>query len=256
MTSTGRDARPRTRPPGSARPPTSATSSNAVGCSRCCAPGQAVSSSSSTRPPGYGKTTLAVQWLQELQDEGARRRVARPAPRRQRPALVPLPPAGGRAPGAPDAEDAIAELKAPDRAERRGHPALHALGAAGADRPARAAGSCSPSTTGTSSTTPQVHRALVHLLDFAPPNLSLILTSRTRPAPAAVAAAGAPPAHRGRRRHPAVRPRRDPRVPRRPQRPAAGRRRRRAAVRGHRRLGRGAAARVALAARLRRPRPS
>ena len=28
---------------------------------------------------------------------------------------------------------------------------------------------------------PQVHRALVHLLDFAPPNLSLILTSRTRP---------------------------------------------------------------------------
>ena len=35
----------------------------------------------------------------------------------------------------------------------------------------------------------QVHRALVHLLDFAPPNLSLILTSRTRPAPAALAAA-------------------------------------------------------------------
>lgn len=28
---------------------------------------------------------------------------------------------------------------------------------------------------------PQVHRALVHLLDFAPPNLALILTSRTRP---------------------------------------------------------------------------
>ena len=36
---------------------------------------------------------------------------------------------------------------------------------------------------------PQVHRALVHLLDFAPHNLSLILTSRTRPAPAALAAA-------------------------------------------------------------------
>ena len=183
---------------------------------------------------------------------GRARRLARPAPRRQRPALVPLATCSSRCAGrSRQAEDAIGELKdlIEQSAEDMQRYTLSALleliarhdgrfvltfddwhlidDAAGAPR----AGA------------PARLRAAQPVADPHQPHPA---------AAAAVAAAGAPPAHRGRRRHPAVRPRRDPRVPRRPERPAAGRRRRRAALRGHRRLGRRPAARVALAARLRR----
>ena len=77
----------------------------------CCGPGPGRQLVVIHAPAGYGKTTLAVQWLQELRARRRRRRVARPAPRRQRPALVPLPPAGGPAPGAARAGDALDELR-------------------------------------------------------------------------------------------------------------------------------------------------
>ena len=73
---------------------------------------------------------------------GRRGRLARPAPRRQRPALVPVAPAGGRAPGTPGGRRRPRRSAGADRAERRGHPALHALRVAGADRAAPRGGSC------------------------------------------------------------------------------------------------------------------
>ena len=206
-------------------------------------------------PAGYGKTTLAVQWLQVLQDEGAHVAWLGLHQDDNDPHwfLDHLLEAARRA--LPQAEVAIAELK--DLIEQSAEDMQRYTLSVLLELITRHGGRFVLTFDDWHLIDdPQVHRALVHLLDFAPPNLSLILTSRTRPRL---------PLSRLRVRRqltevdaddPAVRPRRDPRVPRRPGRPAARRRRRRPAVRGHRRLGRGAAARVALAARLRRPDPA
>ncbi len=131
-------------------------------------------------PAGYGKTTLAVQWLQVLQDEGAE--VAWLGLHRDDNDphwfLFHLLEAVRRA--LPQAEDAIGELtelieQSAEDTQRYTLSALLELIARHEGRfvltfddwhlieDAR------------------VHHALVHLLDFAPPNLSLILTSRSRP---------------------------------------------------------------------------
>ncbi|WP_214402395.1 LuxR C-terminal-related transcriptional regulator [Pseudonocardia lacus] len=131
-------------------------------------------------PAGYGKTTLAVQWLRVLEDGGAA--VAWLGLHRDDNDphwfLSHLLQAVRRAlPESADTLDDLRELieQGVEDAQRYtlsavleligGHPARfvltfddwHVIDDA------------------------RVHRALVHLLDFAPPNLSLLLTSRTRP---------------------------------------------------------------------------
>ena len=204
-------------------------------------------------PAGYGKTTLAVQWLRVLEDEGGA--VAWLGLHRDDndPHWFLSHLLEAVAPGTPGGRRRPRRSAGADRAERRGHPALHALRAAGADRAApgavradlrRLAPDRRPAGAPRAGP-PAGLRAAQHGADPHQPY---------PPAPAALPAAGPPPADRGRRRDAALRRRRDPRVPRRPERAVAARRRRRAALREHGRLGRGPAARVAVAARLRRSR--
>jgi serine/threonine-protein kinase PknK len=131
-------------------------------------------------PAGYGKTTLAVQWLRVLQDEGAV--VAWLGLHRDDNDphwfLSHLLDAVRRV--LPSAEDVIRDLTEliEQNAEDIQSYTLSAL----LDRIAQHEGRfvltfddwhlIDDAT---------VHRALVHLLDFAPPNLSVILTSRNRP---------------------------------------------------------------------------
>ena len=130
-------------------------------------------------PAGYGKTTLAVQWLQELQHDGAD--VAWLGLHRDDNDphwfLSHLLEALRRA---LPAEDALDELKAliEQSAEDTQRYTLSALLELVARHERRIVLTFDDWHLIDDA---QVHRALVHLLDFAPPNLSLILTSRTRP---------------------------------------------------------------------------
>ena len=130
-------------------------------------------------PAGYGKTTLAVQWLQELQHDGAD--VAWLGLHRDDNDphwfLSHLLEALRRA---LPTEDALDELKAliEQGAEDTQRYTLSALLEliARHERPIVLTFDDWHLIDDA-----QVHRALVNLLDFAPHNLSLILTSRTRP---------------------------------------------------------------------------
>ena len=165
--------------PASARPPTSATSSNAVGCSATLRAGAGRQLVVIHAPAGYGKTTLAVQWQQELQHDGAD--VAWLGLHRDDNDphwfLSHLLEALRRA---LPAEDALDELKAliEQGAEDTQRYTLSALLELVARHERRIVLTFDDWHLIEDA---QVHRALVHLLDFAPHNLSLILTSRTRP---------------------------------------------------------------------------
>ena len=251
MTSTARRCPP-TRPPGSARPPTSATSSNAVGCSRRCGPGQAASSSSSTRPRGTARRPWPCSGCRCCRTRAPTSPgSACTATTTTRTGSSPTcwRPCAGRS---RRPEDALGELE--DLIEQSAEDTQRYTLSALLELIARHGGRFVLTFDDWHLIDDaQVHRALVHLLDFAPPNLSLILTSRTRPRL---------PLSRLRVRRQLTEVDADTLrfdldetraflvdlngLPPR-------RRRRRAALRGHRRLGRGPAARVALAARLRRP---
>jgi LuxR family maltose regulon positive regulatory protein/serine/threonine-protein kinase PknK len=130
-------------------------------------------------PAGYGKTTLAVQWQQELQHDGAD--VAWLGLHRDDNDphwfLSHLLEALRRA---LPAENALDELKAliERGAEDTQRYTLSALLELVARHERRIVLTFDDWHLIEDA---QVHRALVHLLDFAPHNLSLILTSRTRP---------------------------------------------------------------------------
>jgi serine/threonine-protein kinase PknK len=131
-------------------------------------------------PAGYGKTTLAVQWLQVLQDEGAHVAWLGLHHDDNDPHwfLNHLLEAARRA--LPQAEDAIAELK--DLIEQSAEDMQRYTLSVLLELITRHGGRFVLTFDDWHLIDdPQVHRALVHLLDFAPPNLSLILTSRTRP---------------------------------------------------------------------------
>ena len=131
-------------------------------------------------PAGYGKTTLAVQWLRVLEDEGGA--VAWLGLHRDDNDphwfLSHLLEAVRRA--LPEAGDALGDLREliEQSAEDTRRYTLSAL----LDRIAQHAGRFVLTFDDWHVIDdPQVHQALVHLLDFAPPNMSLVLTSRTRP---------------------------------------------------------------------------
>lgn len=131
-------------------------------------------------PAGYGKTTLAVQWLQVLQGEGAHVAWLGLHQDDNDPHwfLHHLLEAARRA--LPTAEDAIAELV--DLIEQGGEDMQRYTLSALLELITRHGGRFVFTFDDWHLIDdPQVHRAVVHLLEFAPPNLSLILTSRTRP---------------------------------------------------------------------------
>ena len=131
-------------------------------------------------PAGYGKTTLAVQWLRVLEDEGAV--VAWLGLHRDDNDphwfLSHLLDAVGRA--LPEARDALGDLREliEQSAEDTQRYTLSVL----LELVARHTGRVVLTVDDWHLIDDvSVHRALVHVLDFAPANLSLILTSRTRP---------------------------------------------------------------------------
>ncbi len=131
-------------------------------------------------PAGYGKTTLAVQWLRVLEDEGAA--VAWLGLHRDDNDppwfLSHLLEAVGRA--LPEAGGALGDLQEliEQGAEDTQRYTLSAVLELIAAQPRRVVLTFDDWHLVDDE---QVHRALVHLLDRAPPNLALILTSRTRP---------------------------------------------------------------------------
>jgi serine/threonine-protein kinase PknK len=131
-------------------------------------------------PAGYGKTTLAVQWLRVLENEGGA--VAWLGLHRDDNDphwfLSHLLEAVRRA--LPEAGDALGDLREliEQSAEDTRRYTLSALLELIARHPGRFVLTFDDWHL---IDDPQVHHALVHLLDFAPPNMSLILTSRTRP---------------------------------------------------------------------------
>lgn len=131
-------------------------------------------------PAGYGKTTLAVQWLRVLQDEGAV--VAWLGLHRDDNDphwfLSHLLEAVRRA--LPEAEEPIGDLTEllEQNAEDMQSYTLSVLLELIARHDGRFVLTFDDWHLIDDA---QAHRALVHLLDFAPPNLSLILTSRARP---------------------------------------------------------------------------
>lgn len=131
-------------------------------------------------PAGYGKTTVAVQWLEVLRDAGAS--VAWLGLHRDDNSphwfLSHLLEAARRAlPAATDAIDDLVELIEQNAVDMQGY-ALSAL----LDLIARHEGGFVLAFDDWHLVEDvAVRRALVHLLDFAPPNLSIVLTSRRRP---------------------------------------------------------------------------
>ena len=151
---------------------------------------------------------------------GCRRRVARAAPRRQRAALVPVAPARRRGPGAPGGGGHPRRPAGADRTERRGHPALHALGVAGARRAPRR-----PRRADRRRLAPDRRRLGAPGTGARAGLRAAEPVSAPRPAAPGPGlplspAAGAAAADRGRRRDAALRHRRDTRVPGRPERAA------------------------------------
>lgn len=131
-------------------------------------------------PAGYGKTTLTVQWLAELRSAGAV--VAWLGLHRDDNAahwfLGHLLEAVRRAlPGSDDALRDLAELIEQNAEDTQGY-VLSALLELIGRYDARVVLTFDDWHLVDEA---DVHRALVHVLDFAPPNLSVVLTSRRRP---------------------------------------------------------------------------
>ncbi|WP_431910360.1 LuxR C-terminal-related transcriptional regulator [Amycolatopsis thermoflava] len=131
-------------------------------------------------PAGYGKTTLAVQWLRILQDEGAvvgwlgLHRDDNDAHW----FLAHLLEAVRRV--LPEAEDAIRDLT--ELLEQNAEDTQGYILSVLLDHIAQYDGRFVLTFDDWHLIDDlAVHRALVHLLDFAPPNLSVVLTSRNRP---------------------------------------------------------------------------
>jgi serine/threonine-protein kinase PknK len=131
-------------------------------------------------PAGYGKTTLAVQWLRVLQDEGAT--VAWLGLHRDDndPHWFLSHLLGAVRQVLPSADEVIGDLARliEQNAEDMQSYTLSVLLERIAAHDGRFVLTFDDWHV---IDAPSAHRALVHLLDFAPPNLSLILTSRTRP---------------------------------------------------------------------------
>ena len=131
-------------------------------------------------PAGYGKTTLAVQWLRVLEDDGSA--VAWLGLHRDDNDphwfLSHLLEAVGTAiPEAGDAVRDLRELIEQSVEDMHGYTLTRLIELI--TRHERRVVITFDDWHVVDE--PQVHRALEHLLDFAPPNLALILTSRTRP---------------------------------------------------------------------------
>jgi serine/threonine-protein kinase PknK len=131
-------------------------------------------------PAGYGKTTLAVQWLEILQDGGAS--VAWLGLHRDDNDphwfLSHLLESVRRVlPAAADAIDDLVELLEQNAENMQGYTLSALLEAIGA----HGGGFVLAFDDWHLIEDVAVHRALLHLLDFAPPNLSIVLTSRRRP---------------------------------------------------------------------------
>lgn len=131
-------------------------------------------------PAGYGKTTVAVQWLQVLRDAGAS--VAWLGLHRDDNAphwfLSHLLEAVRRAlPGAVDAIDDLAGLVEQSSEDAQGYTLSVLLELVAAHE----GGFVLAFDDWHLVDDAAVRRALVHVLDFAPPNLSVVLTSRRRP---------------------------------------------------------------------------
>ena len=211
--------RPVTRQPDSGHRRTCTTSSSGGGCSGS-APCRAAPLTVIHAPAGYGKTTLAVQWLAILQDDGALVAWLGLHGDDNDPHwfLAHLLEAVRRA--LPSAEEAIGDLRElieQNAEDMQGYTLSALLEVVGATR----AGSCSRSTTGTSSTT---SRCTGRWCTCWTSRHRTCRSDPDQPPPAAVAVepaarAGAPGGDR--RRRAALRPRRDPGVPRRAQRAAA-----------------------------------
>ncbi|MEK6442092.1 hypothetical protein [Pseudonocardia sp. T1-2H] len=131
-------------------------------------------------PAGYGKTTLAVQWLEVLQNAGAS--VAWLGLHRDDNAphwfLTHLLEAVRRVlPGAAEAIDDLVELIEQGSEDMQGYTLSVLLELIGEHQ----GGFVLAFDDWHVVEDAAVRRALVHLLDFAPPNLSIVLTSRRRP---------------------------------------------------------------------------
>ena len=131
-------------------------------------------------PAGYGKTTLAVQWLEQLQAGGAV--VAWLGLHRDDNAshwfLSHLLEAVRRAlPGEDEAIGDLVELIEQNAEDMQGYTLSVLLERIAAQDRAVVLAFDDWHLVEDA----DVHRALVHLLDFAPPNLSVVLTSRRRP---------------------------------------------------------------------------
>jgi LuxR family maltose regulon positive regulatory protein/serine/threonine-protein kinase PknK len=131
-------------------------------------------------PAGYGKTTLAVQWLEVLQNAGAS--VAWLGLHRDDNAphwfLTHLLEAVRRVlPGAAEAVDDLVELIEQGSEDMQGYTLSVLLELIGEHQ----GGFVLAFDDWHVVEDAAVRRALVHLLDFAPPNLSIVLTSRRRP---------------------------------------------------------------------------
>jgi serine/threonine-protein kinase PknK len=131
-------------------------------------------------PAGYGKTTLAVQWLRTLQDDGATTAWLGLHRDDNDPSwfLLHLLEAVRR--GLPAADEVIADLR--ELLEQNVEDTQAYVLSALLDQITRHDGRVVLTFDDWHLIDdPQVHRALVHLLDFAPANLSVVLTGRTRP---------------------------------------------------------------------------
>ena len=131
-------------------------------------------------PAGYGKTTLAVQWLRVLQDEGAVAAWLGMHRDDNDPHwfLFHLLESVRRA--MPAADEVLGDLRdlLEQNVEDTQTYALSVL----LDQVGRHDGRLVLTFDDWHLIDdPQVHRAMVHLLDFAPPNLAVVLTSRARP---------------------------------------------------------------------------
>ena len=203
-------------------------------------------------PAGYGKTTLAVQWLAILQDSGALVAWLGLHGDDVDPHwfLAHLLEAVRRAlPAADESIDDLAALIEQNAEDVQGYTLSTLLEVVG-DHEGRVVLAFDDWHLVDEAA---ARRALVHLVDFAPPNLSIVLTSRRRPQLPLSRLRVRGHAGGDRRRRAALRPRRDPGVPRRAQWSAPRRRRRRAALRRYRRVGRGTAVGVVVPAGQRRP---
>ena len=131
-------------------------------------------------PAGYGKTTLAVQWLRVLENEGAVAAWLGLHRDDNDPHwfLSHLLEAVRRT--IPQASDAIADLK--DLIEQKAQDTQNYTLSALLEQIACHDGRVVLTVDDWHLIEdPRVQHAMVHILDFAPPNLTLVLTSRTRP---------------------------------------------------------------------------